>query len=260
MCQDTSQHILMMVSYILKNNAQHARFQDLQGPSIAASVIAVLHGLIIINNCIGEKNLRYFLAFLLWHFLLCLYGVIVLCAILAGEFKERKILRILTVYYGIENSFLSLAPHIMQWLLNFYNTQVLLIIFLAVISLLLAGFFLYHVHLVITNTTTNETFKWDSYKRWQLSLTQVKAATESLKHSSEQVNVEQQIGTNANSYNIMCCLFNPFLKFKGVYARWQHERRFFVKNNIYDQGAIHNICEVICPMSCRKFFSMRKLD
>ncbi|KAH9296839.1 hypothetical protein KI387_028521, partial [Taxus chinensis] len=148
------------------------------------------------NNCIGEKNLRYFLAFLLWHFFLCLYGVVVLGAILAGEFKERKVYRILTVYYGIENSFLSLVPHIVQWLLNFYNTQVLLIIFLAVISLLLAGFFFYHIHLVITNTTTNETFKWDSYRRWQLSLTQVKAATESLNHSAEPVNVDQQTETS----------------------------------------------------------------
>ncbi|GLJ42877.1 hypothetical protein SUGI_0888800 [Cryptomeria japonica] len=212
------------------------------------------------NNCIGEKNLRYFLAFLLWHFFLCSYGVVVLCAILAGEFKQHKVFRILTVYYGIENSFFSLAPHIVQWLLNFYNTQVLLIIFLAVISLLLAGFFLYHVHLVITNTTTNETFKWDSYKRWQINLAQVKAATESLNHSAKPVGVDQQMVANANDDNTKCCSFNPIFKLKRLYTKWQHEKQSFVKNNVYDQGVIHNIREVIYPMSCRKFFSSRKSD
>ncbi|KAL0005772.1 hypothetical protein SO802_013333 [Lithocarpus litseifolius] len=64
------------------------------------------------------------------------------------------------IYYGVENSFLSLAPHVVQWLLASYNTQILLMVFLAIVSLLLAGFFSYHAKLCLTNTTTNETFKW----------------------------------------------------------------------------------------------------
>lgn len=43
-----------------------------------------------------------------------------------------------------------------QWLLAYYSTQVLLLIFMLVISLLLLGFFGYHLNLVIYNTTTNE--------------------------------------------------------------------------------------------------------
>ncbi|KAJ6305804.1 hypothetical protein OIU78_021184 [Salix suchowensis] len=66
------------------------------------------------NNCIGEKNTRYFLAFLLWHCLLCVYGAIALALIIAGRFKELRIAYILTVYYGVENSFRSLAPHVAQ--------------------------------------------------------------------------------------------------------------------------------------------------
>nr|CAB3500726.1 unnamed protein product [Digitaria exilis] len=66
------------------------------------------------NNCIGEKNTRYFVAFLVWHFLICVYGAVVLGFILAGELKERKVIYILTAYYGIDNSFWGLFPHVAQ--------------------------------------------------------------------------------------------------------------------------------------------------
>lgn len=79
------------------------------------------------------------------HFLLCLYGTVVIGLVLAGRLKELKVVDILTgtvciwyihvwvyqllgiyiiyicvcfhflaVYYGIENSFQSLAPHVIQ--------------------------------------------------------------------------------------------------------------------------------------------------
>ncbi|KAI5587415.1 hypothetical protein POPTR_005G041000v4 [Populus trichocarpa] len=66
------------------------------------------------NNCIGERNTRYFLAFLLWHCLLCIYGAIALALIIAGRLKELRVVYILTVYYGVGNSFRSLAPHVAQ--------------------------------------------------------------------------------------------------------------------------------------------------
>ncbi|THG01312.1 hypothetical protein TEA_002804 [Camellia sinensis var. sinensis] len=78
---------------------------DLLGPSTAAFAIAV---------SLGERNTRYFMAFLLWHFLLCIYGTVAIALVLAGRVKELKVVYILTVYYGIENSFRSLAPHVVQ--------------------------------------------------------------------------------------------------------------------------------------------------
>ncbi|XP_059629621.1 probable protein S-acyltransferase 17 [Cornus florida] len=66
------------------------------------------------NNCIGERNTRYFMAFLLWQFLLCVYGTVANGLVIAGQLKELKVIYILTVYYGIQNSFGSLAPYVVQ--------------------------------------------------------------------------------------------------------------------------------------------------
>ncbi|VVB15278.1 unnamed protein product [Arabis nemorensis] len=133
------------------------------------------------NNCIGVKNTRYFMAFLLWHFLLCLYGTIAIGFILAGRVKEHRLVHVLTMYYGIENSFCNLAPRVLQWLVGTYNTQILLMVFLSLISLLLAGFFTYHVNLCLTNTTTNEKFKWTEYTSLQKKISEAKASAAALK-------------------------------------------------------------------------------
>ncbi|CAN1348030.1 Probable protein S-acyltransferase 17 [Linum perenne] len=66
------------------------------------------------NNCIGERNTRYFLGFLLWHFVLCVYGTVAIGLILAGRLKELRIVHVLTVYYGIENTYRDLFPHVVQ--------------------------------------------------------------------------------------------------------------------------------------------------
>ncbi|KAF8401579.1 hypothetical protein HHK36_012524 [Tetracentron sinense] len=216
------------------------------------------------NNCIGEKNTRYFMAFLLWHFLLCLYGTIALGLILAGRLKELKVIHILTVYYGIENSFFGLAPHVVQWLLGSYNTQILLMVFLAIVSLLLAGFFGYHARLCLTNTTTNEvvanvlimlffelidgdrcsvTFKWQDYVSWKRKLNEAKASTAALKASISGMSSERK---------------PPESKWRAFFRRSPLEDVEVVKNNVYDKGVFHNIQEMVFPFSTRSSFYRTK--
>ncbi|KAK0600570.1 hypothetical protein LWI29_016201 [Acer saccharum] len=196
------------------------------------------------NNCIGEKNTRYFMAFLLWHFFLCLYGTVALGLILAGRLKELKVVYILTVYYGIENSFLSLTPHVVQWLLGAYNTQILLMVFLSIVSLLVGGFFGYHANLCRTNTTTNETFKWQDYISWQRKIKEAKASAAALKASINGMSSESK---------------PPESKWKAFFRRSPlEEAETVVKNNMYDKGIIHNIWEIISPLSTRQPFSQTK--
>ncbi|XP_054804998.1 probable protein S-acyltransferase 17 [Prosopis cineraria] len=195
------------------------------------------------NNCIGERNTRYFMAFLLWHFLLCLYGVVAIGLVLAGRVKELRVVYILTVYYGIENSFLGLAPHVVQWWLGSHHTLVLLVVFLAIVGMLLAGFFGYHAKLCLSNTTTNETFKWQEYTSWQRKLNEAKASAAALRASS---------GMSSDR--------KPFLsKWKAFFRRLPLEDVEIVHNNVYDRGFIHNVLEVVYPLSSRRSFARTKL-
>ncbi|XP_058082532.1 probable protein S-acyltransferase 17 [Magnolia sinica] len=197
------------------------------------------------NNCIGEKNIRYFMAFLLWHFFLCIYGTITLGLVLAGELKERQVISILTVYYGVENSFYSLSPHVVQWLLSSHNTQILLMVFLAIVSLLLVGFFGYHTHLCLTNMTTNETFKWQDYISWKMKLNEAKASSAALKASIHAMNGEGK---------------PPESKWRMFFRRSSlKNKEVVVKDNIYDRGAFRNLLEIMCPLSGRRSSLYRKL-
>ncbi|KAE8677043.1 putative protein S-acyltransferase 17 [Hibiscus syriacus] len=193
------------------------------------------------NNCIGERNTRYFMAFLIWHFLLCVYGTITIGLVLAGRVEESQIVHILIVYYGVDNSVRSLAPYIAQWLVDAHNTQILLMVFLAVVSLLLAGFFAYHANLCLTNTTTNETFKWQDYITWQKKGNEAHAA----------------LGVNATG---MTREGNPEeSKCKSFFGRFLlQETEVVVRKNVYDKGFFHNIYEVIFPFSTRASFSQTK--
>nr|XP_029116769.1 probable protein S-acyltransferase 17 [Elaeis guineensis] len=180
------------------------------------------------------------------HFLICLYGAVVLGFILAGELKERRVIYILTVYYGVENSFSSLFPYIVQWLVASYNTQILLIMFLAIVSLLLAGFFGYHAHLCLTNTTTNETFKWQDYISWKRKLNEAKSSAAALKASIHAVTGESN---------------PPKSKWRAFFRRspLQNEE-VVVKNNVYDQGIASNLFEIVFPLSERRSFFCRKSE
>ncbi|ERN18472.1 probable protein S-acyltransferase 17 isoform X1 [Amborella trichopoda] len=204
------------------------------------------------NNCIGEKNTRYFMAFLLWHFVLCLYGTVVLALILCGQLKDHKVIYILTAYYGVEDSLYSLFPHVVQWLLISYNTQILVMVFLAVVSLLLAGFFGYHACLCLTNTTTNETFKWKDYISWKKRLNEAKASSAALKGDTfADENVSGREKPPQKRHALFCCTRQKVGEKVG---------EVIAKKNMYDRGVLRNVFEIIIPFSARRSFLFRKSD
>lgn len=186
------------------------------------------------NNCIGEGNLRYFLSFLGWHVLLCWYGAWVLVMILAGHVEERNVIRAIRWYIGRPATFHDIYPHVFQWLLAYYSTQVMLVIFLLVISLLLMGFFGYHLSLVAYNTTTNETYKWDRLKRY--------AEVEATKQASEAKDIpsaeqRQQSQGKCGWLRCMSC--------------WGSAPKL-EERNIYDRGIWKNVFEVLNPQGFKR--------
>ncbi|MQL73818.1 hypothetical protein Taro_006147 [Colocasia esculenta] len=174
---------------------------------------------------------------------------VVLGLVLASQMRERKVIYILTAHYGIENTFSNLAPHIsqslelLQWLLLSYNTQILIMVFLTVVSLLLAGFFGYHTHLCVTNTTTNETFKWQDYISWKTKLNEAKASAAALKASISSMNGEKEA---------------PQRKWRMFCRKPAVQTEEVVKNNIYDRGIFRNLSEIVFPLSVRPSFSRTK--
>ncbi|GAB4836680.1 hypothetical protein Ancab_001593 [Ancistrocladus abbreviatus] len=143
------------------------------------------------------------------------------------------------VYDGVESSFRGLAPHVAQWLLSSYNTQILLVVLLVAVSLLMVGFFGYHVKLCFTNTTTNETFKWQDYMSLQRKVNEAKASAAALKGGINGLRHESR---------------TPGSKWKSFFRRSPLKDG----NNIYDKGVIHNLCEVIFPFSSRSSFLQLK--
>ncbi|WVY93474.1 hypothetical protein V8G54_032562 [Vigna mungo] len=107
-------------------------------------------------------------------------------------------------------------------------------VFLAIIGMLLAGFFGYHAKLCITNTTTNETFKWQDYIEWQRKLREAKVSAEALKQSIDGIRSEKQPSSS---------------KWRAFFRKSPLEDVVVVKNNVYDKGFFHNIQEVISPFS-----------
>ncbi|KAJ8769722.1 hypothetical protein K2173_005928 [Erythroxylum novogranatense] len=173
------------------------------------------------NNCIGERNTRYFLAFLLW--MTCSF--------------------VLSTYYGVENLSWFSSPYCMWWLLGSYNTQILLMVFLAIVSLLLVGFFGYHAHLCLTNTTTNETFKWQDYTSLQKKMNEARTSAAAPKASMSGLSRETK---------------PPESKSKAFCRRSPIENAAFSMKNQYDKGLFSNVYEVIFPLSTRPSFVQRK--
>eukprot|EP00850_Spirogloea_muscicola_P001663 SM000006S19428 [mRNA] locus=s6:613647:620721:- [translate_table: standard] len=122
------------------------------------------------NNCIGENNIRFFLAFLIWQCIICWYGAYILGCVFAGEVQERHLLDALKGHHQVPTMPIKeWLPLVTQWLLHYFAMPTMLLIFSMVVSVLVVSFFCYHLYLVITNTTTNEMYKWDDYRRWQAS-------------------------------------------------------------------------------------------
>ena len=79
---------------------------------------------------------------------------------------------------------------------------------------------------------------------WQRKLKEAKAGAEALRQSISGMSSEKQ----------------PVLsKWRSFFRRSPLEDVVVVKNNVYDKGFIHNIREVISPLSTRRSFTRTKL-
>jgi len=207
-----------------------------------------------INNCVGEKNLKYFLLFVLSTAILCLYGAY-LCGWVMYSFIKVKDL--FNLGYSMNGRWVPITTSMVVQFIAYETRSVLpLGVLCIVISLFLFYFFAYHLYLVVKNTTTNETFKWSDIKD-QIKLQKLNNSSSSsgtteddkskdnngtLKKSKHQQNRNQKKKETlfpshaVDKYTITLPLPDSFKEMK----------------NIYNRGFINNILEVIFPFSDKK--------
>ena len=165
-----------------------------------------------LNSCVGERNYRWFMLFLLYHSMLCFYSSYIHARII--EHLALDVHRLDQAHYydvtGTPQAVTVLQG--VQYLFVHHNMTMAIGIFCLVIGFALWGFWAYHMYLIWCGTTTNETFKWGDLK-------------DELRHRMQRKQIER--GEKVT-------------------------KRVEVPANIYNQGLLTNLAEVLVPLSSRR--------
>ncbi|CAI9721507.1 probable palmitoyltransferase ZDHHC4 isoform X2 [Octopus vulgaris] len=121
------------------------------------------HHCVWTNNCIGALNNHYFIAFLLTLIMMCLNGFyMALRSIIAIAHFSGMVHAMIMESDGkmIPVSLSALVQHLFMQ----FPRIIFLMASLSVLSLLIAGFTLYHIYLMFTNQTNNERHKLGTFQ------------------------------------------------------------------------------------------------
>ncbi|KAF2071885.1 hypothetical protein CYY_006812 [Polysphondylium violaceum] len=208
-----------------------------------------------INNCVGEKNLKYFLLFVLSTAILCLYGAF-LCGSIMYSFVKVKDL--FNLGFHDNGRWVPITTSMVVQFIAFETRSVLpLGILCIVISVFLFYFFAYHLYLVVKNTTTNETFKWSDIKD-QIKLQKLNNSNNDNSKSTQE---DSSSNNNSNSKSKQQKRNQNSKKKDALFPSAAIDKytltlplpdSFKDLKNIYNRGVINNIIEVILPLSQNK--------
>jgi|EP01049_Picozoa_sp_SAG25_P011554 hypothetical protein len=143
-------------------------------------VVRFDHHCVWLNTCIAAKNLRWFLAFVGWHALLCIYGAVFTFVLIyhiavkiaegdpsvvawLGQRRIQNYVRFLPQVWGraaglIGNVGDSHVPWVVVYAVNV--PLMALLLFSVIMAAVLGSFFLVHVLQVLRNQTSYEGWTW----------------------------------------------------------------------------------------------------
>ena len=125
------------------------------------------HHCIWVNNCIGERNYRWFLAYLFFNAWIMLYGVAAVASIFASVSDELRLFDAVFTHRGTGARMPASWGTVAQFLIGTHTELAMVGFICAVMGLVVVGFGAYHVALAATNTTTNEASKWREAEWYQ---------------------------------------------------------------------------------------------
>lgn len=206
-----------------------------------------------LNQPIGEENYRWFLVFIFVHVTMCTYGATVLFTLLHGEVLDRRKEEDLLLA-AAGNGFVAEVLWGHAWI-------VVAMLFMCTMTVLLGGFFAFHMWLVSTGMTTNEYYKWQDIKAWH------KEATTSYRHQKQ---IDQGVSHSCSSFSTSMSEHYPQQRRQNTHFNastdiaiggegcGNHMMMGGVVNdpgpmhgNIYNRGILSNFGEVAFPLSLR---------
>lgn len=188
------------------------------------------------NNCIGERNIRYFLGFLIYHALLCSYATWICITILRGVVLESG-LRTARLR-GRDGEMMSGANFklTIEYLLVFNGNLLMLTVFCSLVAVLLYVFFGYHMFLVYSGTTTNESVKWGK----------VQMEVEARARAEE----EARLASGGLASDAMRAVVRKG-SFWSRFVRRAGAEPIEYPSNAYDNGFFVNLYDVLFPPTAR---------
>ena len=128
------------------------------------------HHCIWLNQCVGELNYKYFLSFLFIHVMFFFYATYVTFYVMFSEVYDQQLFSKTFVNMATRTEHKATPLMIFKYIAYRQLPMTLLCVLAFVMGLAILGFLIYHLYLVYTGVTTNESFKWKNIRSFHRKL------------------------------------------------------------------------------------------
>lgn len=208
-----------------------------------------------VYNTVGEENYRFFLVFLLMHFVACGYGGIIIASIFYGHLLKVNLLEAVFVDRFTGQEVPATKFLLFQYLFDRFALQCAVGILMGVMSIALGLFLGYHIWLTSRGMTTNESFKWDDVRKWHKF--ELNRYNDAVKQGLLVSDSKLQFKASLQEKDVTCMSVAPDVNSEKKRDEEEVQMNAAVKHpgpepkNIYNRGFVENWKEVIFPISLR---------
>lgn len=183
-----------------------------------------------VNTCVGAKNIRWFIIFLFFTFILCEFGAFYMFYIVWYEIIVRY--RLLDLKFGSAPLPFTL---LIQYVMYYAGPGVFGLAAMGIFAgLAVLCFLVYHLYLIARNTTTQESIKWTYAKYFYQDQKPIRLEVKSRIEAGEKYEDILESIYKASDYEVedLMIISEPL--------------------NIYQRGLFKNLGEIFFPFCERK--------